>query len=230
MACAQDAGTQTPSALSCSCAAAAAALALPAGPGAQDKRADQTDSQAQRLVLLGTLSSLKSPPGALGEERPEVAACHPVLGQQVRGEEGLPVEAGTDRPGEVRARKAESREADAGAWRDAHTECRCRNLKAEGTAQGGPEPQLQYKQQRCRRERVTGCTVGEAVRKQLGGSHGDFLDPHKPWEMGVNPTGRWGLTGSHKVFAQSDSDSLWDPGNTGPCWPGSGLPEKEGPG
>ena len=47
----------------------AVALTLPAGPGAQDKRADQTDSQAQRLVLLSPLSSLKSPLGGFAEER-----------------------------------------------------------------------------------------------------------------------------------------------------------------
>lgn len=69
MACARDAGTWPSGALSCSCAGGAVALTLPAGPGAQDKRADQTDSQAQRLVLLGPLSSLKSPQVALREER-----------------------------------------------------------------------------------------------------------------------------------------------------------------
>lgn len=34
------------------------------GPGAQDKRADQTDSQARRLMLPGALSPLESPWGA----------------------------------------------------------------------------------------------------------------------------------------------------------------------
>lgn len=98
------------------CWGVAAALALPASPRAQDKRADQTDSQAQRLVLLSPLSFLKSPQGGGfgGRKGPEVAARRLVLGQQVRGEEGLPVEAETDRLGGSRAQEAESREADAG--------------------------------------------------------------------------------------------------------------------
>lgn len=85
------------------------------GPGAQDKRADQTASQARRLMLpVPFLPS--SPRGGLrGTKGPEVASCRPVLGQQVRGKEGLPVEAGTDSRGRGgTVREAESRGADAG--------------------------------------------------------------------------------------------------------------------
>lgn len=45
---------------------------------------------------------------------PEVTASHPVLGQQVRGKEGLPVEAEMDRPVGGRAQESESREVDTG--------------------------------------------------------------------------------------------------------------------
>ncbi|XP_039695052.1 uncharacterized protein LOC120583711 isoform X2 [Pteropus medius] len=63
------------------------------GPGAQDKRADQTASQARRLMLpVPFLPS--SPRGGLrGTKGPAVASCRPVLGQQVRGRE-LPVRRG----------------------------------------------------------------------------------------------------------------------------------------
>lgn len=57
---------------------------------------------------------------------------------------------------------------------------------------------------------------------------GDFLDPHQPWEMGVNPTCRWGLTGSHKVFAQSDS--LWDLGTLAPASQALGFLRRKGQG
>lgn len=108
-------------------------------------------------MLPGALSPLKSPWGLRGTKGPEVASCRPVLGQQVRGKEGLPVEAGTD--SRVRGDSARGGEqgADAGDAACQCTEGRCRSLRAEETAQGGPGPQLQRKRQSCRRERLAGA-------------------------------------------------------------------------
>lgn len=142
-------------------------LLLPCLLAPEPRTSAQTKLTARPGGWCSPVSFLPSSPHwELWERKgPEVIVCHPVLGQQVRGEEGLPVEAGT-------AREAESREADAGAQCDTHTEYRRRNLRAEGTAQGGPGPQLQYKQQRCRRERVTRRTRGGGVKEVARGSHG----------------------------------------------------------
>lgn len=67
------------------------------------------------------------------------------------------MEAGTD--SRVRGDSARGGEqgADAGDAACQCTEGRCRSLRAEETAQGGPGPQLQRKRQSCRRERLAGA-------------------------------------------------------------------------
>lgn len=85
-----------------------------AAPGAQDKRADQTD-RPEAGAPLGPLSSLKSQLGGFGGGKtPRSQPCHPGLGQQVRGREGLPWKRRGGWAGMGGAREAESREVGAG--------------------------------------------------------------------------------------------------------------------
>lgn len=165
-------------------------LLLPCLLAPEPRTSAQTKLTARPGGWCSPVSFLPSSPHRELWERkgPEVIVCHPVLGQQVRGEEGLPVEAGT-------AREAESREADAGAQCDTHTEYRRRNLRAEGTAQGGPGPQLQYKQQRCRRERVTRRTRGGGVKEVARGSHGGLSGSSPTLGNGGEPHLQMGADG-----------------------------------
>lgn len=89
---------------------------------------------------------------------------------------------------------------------DAHTKCRCGNLRAEGTVQDGPEPQLQYKRQCCRRKRVNGCAGGGGVKEAAGWGEGftwdrdrvgvgQFPYPHPALGKGVKPHLQMGFDG-----------------------------------
>lgn len=160
-----------------------------AAPGAQDKRADQTD-RPEAGAPLGPLSSLKSQLGGFGGGKtPRSQPCHPGLGQQVRGRRGCRGSGGTDGLGwgsgrgrEQRGGRGEHGRVPAPPWKH-------RTLRAEGTAgRGGEGPSSGPSDSAAGEKGLTGAQAWEALRKQLSWgakSHGGLS------ESSPGP-GKWG--------------------------------------